>query len=99
MGNLNGKCSNTTKFSALSVPTGRVDIAWTLDPETQRLHLIWTEKDGPPVQAPTQRSFGTRLIETLGKQLKGDVHLTYAPTGFVYELDVPLASLMSSPAQ
>ena len=96
---LNELSTNTTKFGALSVPTGRVDIAWTLDPETQRLHLIWTEKDGPPVQAPTQRSFGTRLIETLGKQLKGDVHLTYAPTGFVYELDVPLASLMSSPAQ
>jgi two-component sensor histidine kinase len=81
------------------VPAGRVDIAWTFDPETQRLHLTWTEKDGPPVQAPTQRSFGTRLIETLGKQLKGDVHLTYTPTGFVYELDVPLASLTSSPAQ
>jgi hypothetical protein len=33
------------------------------------------------------------LIETLGKQLKGDVKLTYEPTGFVYALDVPLASL------
>ena len=30
---LNELCTNTTKFGALSVPTGRVDIAWTLDPE------------------------------------------------------------------
>jgi hypothetical protein len=27
------------------------------------------------------------LIETLGKQLKGDVRLTYQPTGFVYAFD------------
>ena len=91
----NELCTNTTKFGALSVPSGRVDIAWTIDGPTQRLHLTWTERGGPVVQAPTRRSFGTRLIETLGKQLKGDVHLTYELTGFVYTLDVPLASLVS----
>src|SRR6476660_548945 len=36
---LNELCTNTTKFGALSVPAGRVDIAWTLDPKTQRLQL------------------------------------------------------------
>jgi two-component sensor histidine kinase len=92
---LNELCTNTTKFGALSVPAGRVDIAWTLDSKTQRLHLKWTEKNGPAVRAPDKRSFGTRLIETLGKQLKGDVHLRYEPSGFVYAFDVPLASLAS----
>ena len=92
---LNELCTNTTKFGALSAPTGRVDIAWTLDTETQRLHLQWSEKNGPAVQAPDKRSFGTRLIETLGRQLKGDVRLSYEPAGFVYALDVPLASLTS----
>jgi two-component sensor histidine kinase len=116
---LNELCTNTTKFGALSVPAGRVEIAWTLDPRTQdyktpdhrtsdrkipdqrpqRLRLTWTEKDGPAVQPPEKRSFGTRLIETLGKQLNGVVALTYEPSGFVYALDVPLASLTSSPAQ
>jgi two-component sensor histidine kinase len=93
---LNELCTNTRKFGALSVPAGRVDITWTLDPKTQRLLLKWTEKNGPAVRAPDKRSFGTRLIETLGKQLKGDVRLTYEPSGFVYALDVPLASLTSS---
>jgi two-component sensor histidine kinase len=92
---LNELCTNTTKFGALSVPAGRVDIAWTLDPKLQRLHLKWTEKNGPAVRSPESRSFGTRLIETLGKQLKGDVRLTYEPSGFVYVFDVPLASLTS----
>jgi two-component sensor histidine kinase len=101
---LNELCTNTTKFGALSVPAGRVEIAWRLDPATpgvkpQRLHFTSSEKNGPPVQAPAKSSFGTRLIETLGQQLKGNVKLTYEPTGFVYALDVPLASLTESSAQ
>jgi two-component sensor histidine kinase len=90
---LNELCTNTTKFGALSVPAGRIEIAWTIDAANQRLKLTWTEKDGPPVQAPTRRSFGTRLIESLGKQLNGKVDLSYAPAGFVYTLDVPLSAL------
>jgi len=93
---LNELCTNTTKFGALSVPAGRVEIAWLVDPKAQRLHLKWTESNGPAVQAPDKRSFGTRLIETLGRQLKGEVGLTYEPAGFVYALDVPLESLMST---
>jgi two-component sensor histidine kinase len=85
--------TNTTKFGALSVPAGQVEIAWSIDEKNQRLHLTWTEKDGPEVHAPTRRSFGTRLMETLGKQLNGAVELTYAPSGFIYALDVPLSSL------
>jgi two-component sensor histidine kinase len=57
------------------------------------VQFVWREHDGPTVHAPTRQSFGTRLIETLGRQLKGSVKLTYEPSGFVYALDVPLASL------
>jgi len=93
---LNELCTNTTKFGALSVPEGRVDIKWTLDQQAQHLHLTWTETNGAAVRPPQKRSFGTRLIETLGRQLRGDVRLTYAPTGFVYAFDVPMASLTSA---
>src|SRR6266850_8143253 len=92
---LNELCTNTTKFGALSVPKGRVDITWTLEQQTRRLHLTWTERNGPAVHPPEKRSFGTRLMETLGKQLKGDVQLTYASTGFIYAFDVPIASVTS----
>jgi two-component sensor histidine kinase len=47
------------------------------------------------VKAPTRQSFGTRLIETLGRQLRGQVKLSYEASGFVYLLDVPLAALTS----
>src|SRR5471030_1074357 len=65
---LNELCTNATKFGALSVPAGRIEIAWSIDQNNERLHLTWTEKDGPAVDRPTRRSFGTRLMETLGKQ-------------------------------
>ncbi len=89
----NELCTNTTKFGALSMPAGRVAIAWTIDSETQRLRLTWTETGGPVVTAPTRRGFGTRMMGSLGQQLNGKVELAYKPTGFVYTLDVPLGSL------
>jgi two-component sensor histidine kinase len=89
----NELCTNTTKFGALSVPAGRIEIVWTLDETTQRLCLTWTERGGPAVQEPTRRSFGTRMMGSLGQQLNGKVDLDYRPTGFVYTLDVPLYSL------
>jgi two-component sensor histidine kinase len=93
---LNELCTNTTKFGALSVPAGRIEIAWTIDDATQRLRLTWTEKGGPEVHPPTRRSFGTRMMGSLGQQLNGEVQLAYQSAGFVYVLDVPLSSLMAN---
>ena len=92
---LNELCTNTTKFGALSVPGGSVYIAWNVDEEKRRLQMTWSEKGGPLVSTPSRQSFGTRLIGSLGQQLKGQVKLTYAPTGLVYALDVPMASLVA----
>src|ERR1700726_3025947 len=93
---LNELCTNTTKFGALSVPAGRIEIVWKIDVATQRLRLTWSEKNGPTVHAPSRQSFGTRLIGTLGQQLKGAVKLAYDATGFTYVLNVPMASLVAS---
>jgi len=92
---LNELCTNTTKFGALSVPGGSVDITWVIDEGKQRLQMTWSEKGGPAVSAPSRQSFGTRLIGSLGQQLKGQVKLAYDPTGFVYALDVPMTSLVA----
>ena len=85
--------TNTTKFGALSVPNGRVEISWKVDDENQRLQMTWAETGGPPVEEPKRRSFGTRMMGSLGHQLNGKVQLAYDPAGFVYILDVPLSSL------
>src|ERR1700694_4214510 len=92
---LNELCTNTTKFGALSVPSGSIDIGWKIDEGKQRLQMTWSEKGGPSVRAPSRQSFGTRLIGSLGQQLKGQVQLAYESTGFVYMLDVPMTSLVA----
>jgi two-component sensor histidine kinase/FixJ family two-component response regulator len=88
---LNELCTNTTKFGALSLPEGQVHLSWRIDGE--RLQLDWVETGGPPVAEPTRKSFGTRMMTSLGQQLKGQVQLDYKPSGFVYTLNVPVASL------
>jgi two-component sensor histidine kinase len=92
----NELCTNTTKFGALSVPTGRVEIAWTIDESKRRLRLVWTERGGPVVEPPARRNFGTRMMGSLGQQLTGQVRLEYEPGGFVYSLDVPLSSVAAA---
>lgn len=88
---LNELCTNTTKFGALSLPSGQVRLGWHV--EDARLQLEWAEFGGPPVTEPTRKSFGTRMITSLGQQLKGQVELDYRPCGFVYRLNVPVEAL------
>ena len=87
----NELCTNTTKFGALSVPSGRVAIVWTVD--ATHLRLTWTETGGPTVVSPTRRSFGSRMIASLGQQLRGTVRANYPASGFTYVLEAPLSSL------
>jgi two-component sensor histidine kinase len=90
---LNELCTNAVKYGALSNATGRIEITSTIEERPQQFRLTWIEKGGPTVRQPTKRSFGTRLIGGLAKQLQGRFRLRYEPTGLVYELDVPLAAL------
>ena len=90
---LNELCTNAVKYGALSNVTGHIEITSTSDEKAQRFTLKWTEKGGPPVQEPTRRSFGTRLIARLADELRGEARLRYDPTGIVYELAIPLEAL------
>ncbi len=57
--------SNAAKYGALSVETGRVTATWTITrgEDGPLLTLSWAESEGPAVQPPTRRGFGTTLIE------------------------------------
>lgn len=86
--------TNAAKYGALSTPEGRISLTWTLEGEgdARRLKLIWRETGGPPVLAPGQPGFGSRLIERgLASELKANVRLVYAPGGVVFSLVAPLS--------
>ena len=78
--------TNAAKYGALSNDSGRVTLSWeVLDEIPRKLRLIWTEAGGPPVVAPVQRGFGSRLIERSARdQLGGEATVDFLPRGVVY---------------
>jgi two-component sensor histidine kinase len=88
--------TNAAKYGALSNDRGAVVIDWEILEDTpNKLRLIWTEAGGPPVVAPVQRGFGSRLIERSARdQLGGDATVDFLPHGVVYTV---LCSLEESP--
>lgn len=86
-------CTNAVKYGAFSLPAGKVSICWNIVPAAggERLHLEWRERDGPRVDPPTRRGFGTRMIErALARELAGDVELRFAPEGVECIVDAPV---------
>jgi PAS domain S-box-containing protein len=86
--------TNAVKYGALANATGEIRITWNVEPArpSPRLHLRWEESGGPPVQAPSRRGFGSRLIErSLSQELNGIARIEFRPTGIVCTVDAPLA--------
>jgi GAF domain-containing protein len=89
--------TNAAKYGALSVPDGRVAVAWRFDGagEAAELVLDWTESGGPPPVAPAQSKragFGSRLIR-MGLAGTGGVDLRYPASGFEATMRAPLVQL------
>jgi two-component sensor histidine kinase len=85
--------TNATKYGALSNDTGSVALDWEIieDDTGRQLRLIWTEAGGPPVTAPVQRGFGSRLIERSARdQLGGEATVDFLPRGVVYTVTCAL---------
>jgi two-component sensor histidine kinase len=69
--------------------SGTVALDWELLSEeaVPKLRLIWTESGGPPVVAPVQRGFGSRLIERSARdQLGGEATVDFLPRGLIYTI-------------
>jgi PAS domain S-box-containing protein len=56
--------TNALKYGSLSAATGRIDIAWTIEPrdEHHELVLTWREFGGPAAVQTERRGFGSTLI-------------------------------------
>ena len=81
--------TNAAKYGALSVKTGKLHIAWTLE-KTGDLVLTWQEAGGPPVQPPTRRGFGTIVVEqSIPFELQGEAIVEYRPEGVSARFKVP----------
>lgn len=82
--------TNAAKYGSLSAVSGRVEILWSL-PADRRVSLRWIESGGPAATPPTHRGFGTRIMENMIGQLKGEVRFDWRDQGLTCEIALPLA--------
>jgi two-component sensor histidine kinase len=90
--------TNAAKYGALSNDAGKVTVFWKTNGSgpTASFHFDWVETGGPRVAEPepSQRGFGTRLIERMLKSdFGGEVVMDFKPEGFVCTLVAPLENL------
>ncbi len=86
--------TNAVKFGALSVPEGRITVAWRqeTDREDPCVRLEWIEEGVPScTQQPLRRGFGLDLIErTVPYELRGASRISFEPGGVHCVIDIPL---------
>lgn len=88
--------TNASKYGALSVTAGRVDLAWETGVDGKVLKLRWQESGGPKVKAPSRRGFGTFIIEQSLSGLDGVADLRFEPGGLVCDMRLPLRKAKKS---
>jgi two-component sensor histidine kinase len=55
------------------------------------LRMVWEEKNGPVVEKPVSRGFGTRsVIASIESQLGGQAEFDWRSEGLICRLSVPL---------
>ncbi len=82
--------TNAAKYGSLSAAGGHVEISWSLTADG-RLSLRWIESGGPAATPPTHRGFGTRIMENMIGQLRGEVRFDWRDQGLTCEITLPLA--------
>ncbi len=85
--------TNAYRHGALSVPDGRVTVAWTVVPAKDKRVLTcrWTESGGPTVTPPARQGFGSMILtRVLSQQIGAKVDASYSPQGFELRADIPL---------
>jgi two-component sensor histidine kinase len=80
--------TNAAKYGALSSAAGKVELSWQWSGEL--LILRWVESGGPPVTAPSTRSFGLNVIRAgVEQQLDGKAVFDWRPQGLACTLSIP----------
>ena len=76
--------TNALKYGALSVPDGKVQVTWRVQPADggKLFTLEWRERNGPPAKAPNREGFGLRLIRmAVSREKNNNVALDFGAEG------------------
>lgn len=82
--------TNARKHGALSIPEGTLSAKWELPLNGAReFRLDWVETGGPKVPPPSERGFGTTLIEQSVRSCDGHISVDYADQGMRCRITLP----------
>ena len=87
--------ANAARHGALSVSSGQVTLAWTIEPGKSGATLVldWRESGGPPSSEPAKRGFGLKLVErSIVQELSGAAEIRFEPNGVRCTLSVPIGA-------
>src|ERR671933_2523056 len=85
--------TNAAKYGAFSTPRGWLEVEWDVRGHegTRKLQLWWTERDGPPVEKPNRKGFGSSLIQRLlTTQCRAEIKFDFDRLGLRFQMSVPL---------
>ena len=90
--------TNAVKYGALSDPSGRVLLHWTMgDGPDPMLHMVWQEVGGPPVAAPTRQGFGFQVTGPILENVTGgQTARTFDAGGLRWTYDASIRRLVSA---
>jgi two-component sensor histidine kinase len=93
--------TNAAKYGALSTAAGRVDISWSIAKTngSTQFTFRWQERGGPVVAPPTQKGFGSTVLEqVMAECFDEPPRIDFAGGGVSYELSGSLASISEQAA-
>lgn len=94
--------TNSTKYGALSVASGHVQVSWHCETSADagtKFILEWKESGGPAVKPPTRHGFGSELVHRqLKYELNGTAAMEFLESGLVVTLVIPAEEVVESHA-
>jgi len=89
--------TNAVKHGALTVPTGKVHIRWSVDEAAKLFQFHWAERNGPPVAPSERQGFGSVILKSIvPAACGGTADLAFTPIGMSWNLNAP-SSILSHP--
>lgn len=84
--------TNAIKYGSLSTEEGRISIEWdaAVTHDGTKVSFLWKERNGPKVEKPVTRGFGSRLIQRGFGVGQGSAQLEYSSDGFECRIEAVL---------
>jgi two-component sensor histidine kinase len=84
--------TNSLKYGALSLEAGMLDVSGRTS--DGYVHLVWTERGGPPADRPVNEGYGSKLLNrSVAGQLGGSIATDWADDGIVVTVSMRASHL------